>query len=394
LLQVTYLLVDSTVTLDNSPGIQSQTLDWFRRQRLSGIRMGMVADVQDNARFQKLAEPLLLEYQVPFATIPHRGLLRNIVSAAGALRQFHRRYPSHKVYVRSIWAAMAFQLAYPFGGPSLIYDFRGDIVAESQARGRRPIRQWILKHLTKWSVGRAQQVLCVSKPAACLLSLEYGQQQAVIIPSAVDYQRFSHARNHRSGLRKSMGLAESDLLLVYAGSASSYQLIPEMLRVWATLQDIPGVRFLLLLSQHPADVLSVIPEGLFAPGALDHRSVARDEVPMFLAASDVGFLLRKDHPLNHVAFPIKYAEYLAAGLAVVTSQGLGDVSQMVAERNLGILVSPDDYIAAGNECRSFLATVRADREGFQVRAQRAVVEEGLDWDSHLAIWKRVVSTDC
>ena len=392
MLHLTYLLLDSALTLDNSPVFQSQTLDWIRVQRVSGIQVGLVCTAEDMARFDEVAGRILREHEVPYVTIPHRALWLNVVAGALALRRFHRRQPARKVYVRSVWGALAHWLAYPLGGPTLLYDFRGDVVAEAQSRGRHGFRHLLLKTLTRWAIRRADQLLCVSSPAAELLAQEYGRPGAVVIPSAVDGEWFRRAQSQREVVRKSLGVGKADLLLVYSGGLNRYQMVPEMLRIWAALQEVEGVYFLLLLSQQPtAGKFPSLP-GLLPPGRMEVQSVPREKVPEYLAAADVGFLLRQDHPLNRVASPVKFGEYLAAGLAVVTSLGLGDVADLVAERNLGVLVDPEDPGGAAELCKPMLEVVRADREGFRARSLQAA-EEKLDWNVHLAIWKELVGVN-
>jgi glycosyltransferase involved in cell wall biosynthesis len=84
-----------------------------------------------------------------------------------------------------------------------------------------------------------------------------------------------------------------------------------------------------------------------------------------LRAFDAGFLLRRRHPVNAVACPVKFAEYLHAGLPVVGTDGIGDVSETIRREGLGIVLGePEDPEAArrvaeglagvpGARCRAF-----------------------------------------
>jgi hypothetical protein len=65
--------------------------------------------------------------------------------------------------------------------------------------------------------------------------------------------------------------------------------------------------------------------------SLPHAEVAR-----YLTAGDIGLLLRESCPVNQVASPVKFGEYLAAGLPVVISDGIGDYSSLVREERLGV----------------------------------------------------------
>jgi hypothetical protein len=50
-------------------------------------------------------------------------------------------------------------------------------------------------------------------------------------------------------------------------------------------------------------------------------------------------LVREDSVTNQVASPVKFAEYLAAGLQIIISEKLGDYSALVAKEGLGIVYS-------------------------------------------------------
>jgi len=54
-----------------------------------------------------------------------------------------------------------------------------------------------------------------------------------------------------------------------------------------------------------------------------------------LRLCDFGILIREDTVTNQVASPTKYAEYLKAGLKVIISDNIGDMSAEVSANNLG-----------------------------------------------------------
>ena len=393
MLHLTYLILDSSLTLDNSPVLQSQVLDKLQNQAASGIKVGLVTSVENEFEFENIWPEQLQGLDVPIVTFRHRSLLKTVWSGARALRCFQSNHPSNNVYVRGIWGALAHLIAFPIGGPQLIYDFRGDGVAEAESRGRSGPRMWVLKMLTRFFIRRADQLLCISHPAAKTLSLKYGRQDAVVFPSAVDAEQFGAGRVDRAKKRAELGLRDDDILLVYAGGINAYQMIPEMLNIWASLGYLPYVRYLLLLSKQPSPDERPSWESIIPPSRIATATVQRNEVPAYLAASDVGFLLRQNHPLNNVASPVKFGEYLASGLAVVTSPDLGDVSRIVEDHKLGILIDPDDIQRSAEACSNFLEMVKEDRDGFVYRSQNAVETENMSWPSHLDLWRKLLGLD-
>lgn len=385
-----YVLVDVGLTLDNSPVFQSQVLDRIRVQSKAGMRIGVISTVADPLRFADLVEIPLAELGVSVFSFPDSGLIRNLISARNLLRWCGKIRGMTHVYARGIWGAFAYLLAYPFGGPSLIYDFRGDLVAEAAGRGASPLRQKLLKMLCRLAFCRVSTMLTVSKASAAMLLSDYGCSTVEVFPSAVDSGAFRLASATRDETRRGLGVSQSDVVLVYAGGLSHYQMIPEMLQLWLELSTLPNIHFLLLTSQlsgpDNAPLLGLVQK---IPRLL-RKSVPRSEVPSYLAASDIGFLLRDEDPINTVASPVKFGEYIAAGLAVVTSPGLGDISRLVSDRGIGALVPPRDLAAAVAVCSTLISSVAHDREGFRQRAYLAVQEENWDWESHMEVWKKLL----
>lgn len=389
-LDLLYVLVDIALTLDNSPVFQSQVLDRIRVQHEAGIKVGVITTVDDPLRFAEVVEAPLRHLGVMVYSFPDNGLLRNLLSARRALRVFCKNPGASHVYARGIWGSFVHRMAFPLGGPALIYDFRGDIVAETAARGASRLRQALLRILCRAAFSGVSTMLTVSRASTTVLASDYGCSNVVVLPSAVDALLFQHAEAKRHEMRQALGAAKTDVLLIYAGGLSHYQMVPEMLEVWRDLSRLPNVRFVLLTSQQPMsgchsslDLVDRIPR-------LIHASVPRSEVPSYLAATDIGFLLREEHPLNAVASPVKFGEYLATGLAVVTSPGLGDVSRIVCERDLGVLVRPKDREHAVIACSGLIERVRHNRDGFRQRALQAVREERWDWQAHMDVWRELL----
>ena len=371
---------------------QSQIIDWIRVQREHEIRVGIVRTVDGRERFELQVAPELSAPHVPFATLDLRGLPLTLVRSRLALRRFQRAHPSRNVCVRGLWGSLVHWMAYPMGGPRLIYDFRGDILPEAAYLRKRRLRHWVLARLVSRGIRRADAMTCVSTGAAKLLARRYGRPSVAVIPSCIDTRRFGIANNTREKVRASMGFENEQVVLVYAGGLSGYQMIPQMLRLWAVLQDDPGMRFMLLTNDTPTPSSSSVDVSAFNPGNLRRMTVPREQVPKYLGAADIGFLLRENHPLNHVASPVKFGEYLASGLAVVTSPGLGDVSEIVASRGVGIVVSAADERGAVEKCRELIRGLKAKRETFRSRASETALAR-LEWATHVPAWREVLGID-
>ena len=77
---------------------------------------------------------------------------------------------------------------------------------------------------------------------------------------------------------------------------------------------------------------------LFLDGVEFLKSVEQSKVKYNLALADYGILLRDNNTTNRVASPSKFAEYLAAGLKVIISENIGDLSEFVTSNDCGYII--------------------------------------------------------
>lgn len=125
-----------------------------------------------------------------------------------------------------------------------------------------------------------------------------------------------------------------DVIAAYAGSSAGWQsfaLLNALLR--EALVQQPRLK-VLFLSQADAAIEALVQD---FPGRVARRWVPAQEVPLLLRGCDVALLVREDAVTNRVASPTKFAEYLACGLPVVISEGIGDFSAAVVREELGTL---------------------------------------------------------
>jgi len=386
-----YIFIDKVFTLDNSPVLQSQILSKMISQSKAGMKISIVTTIDDEKNFTDFVRKPLIKNNVDVYAFAHKGLGKNIWKAWRIIKHLSKTHDISHVYARGVWDVLVYRLGFFFKEGQLMYDFRGDVVAESEACGRPKWRLFLLKKLCQFAVSSASTVITVSRASKKFLENEYNCTNVYVLPSAVDFNLYEHAQEQRAKIREEQGILDSDIVCIYAGGLAHYQMIPEMLRIWKRLSERKKFRFILLTSKQPThqgklpvlDLIDQIP-GLF------HASVSRAEVRSYLAAADVGFLLRGSHQLNAVASPVKFGEYLASGLTVVSSPGLGDVSQLIVENKLGILINPKDTESAVTACLDLGDSVAADRDIYRARALKVGRSENWDIQTHKNTWEDIL----
>lgn len=112
------------------------------------------------------------------------------------------------------------------------------------------------------------------------------------------------------------------------------------------------------------------------PDRCERQWLDHSEVYKTLSNCDYGILLREDKVTNRVASPVKFAEYLNAGLKVLISPNIGDFSEFTLEHNCGVIVgneisnlgkpSWDDKLRAKELCKEYyLKSSKNNKEGYE-----------------------------
>src|SRR4029453_17308818 len=126
----------------------------------------------------------------------------------------------------------------------------------------------------------------------------------------------------------------------------------------------PGLFFLALVNRSPEAVsraLSArgIPADDYAVTWATHA-----DVPAYLSAADAGIAFIRPSFSKRSSSPTKYAEYLACGLPIVATGGVGDVDDLIERTGAGVLVaghSSEADAAPADRLRTLAAPGNRDR---------------------------------
>ena len=105
--------------------------------------------------------------------------------------------------------------------------------------------------------------------------------------------------------------------------------------------------------------------------------VAPEDVPTYLRAADVALSLILPSFARRSMSPTKFAEYLAAGLPVIVSAGIGDLDAHIEEARVGVLLRSFDREAYAEALRA-VEELRRDPE----LAERCRREARARYDLH------------
>jgi glycosyltransferase involved in cell wall biosynthesis len=160
------------------------------------------------------------------------------------------------------------------------------------------------------------------------------------------------AQRGRDALRAELEL-EGRTVFVYVGALGGYYLVRETAELLAAARESDPHAYALVLTQGPRNVIvAELERAGFS--AADYRvaNVPPDEVPDYLVASVVALSLIRPSYARRSASPTKFAEYLTAGLPVITTAGIGDLDAQIEEGRVGVLLRSLDRAAFGEAIRA------------------------------------------
>ena len=256
------------------------------------------------------------------------------------------------IHVRSyVPALMALLSARPGSRPwRLLFDIRGFWPEERLSSGQWERRSWIyrvIKACESWFFAEADAVVTLTAASVpSLRSWVAATTPIVVIPTCVDVARFHRSTPHPDGRR-----------VVWCGSVGSFyrfDLTPQLV----SALGLP----LVVLTRGVTDARAQL-AGL----AADVREVAPDEIAAELREGDIGLSLYRGGISDVARAPTRIAEYLAAGMVVVATQGIGDVDKLLDEERVGVVINDDSPAGLAQAAHDILTLAR-DPEGSSARA--------------------------
>lgn len=165
---------------------------------------------------------------------------------------------------------------------------------------------------------------------------------SISVNSCLANKSFKYEEHLRIITRDKLGLNKQELLFVLStGGNNTWQNTDETIRVLAKSNYK-----ILNLSKNTFDNPNVI--NLFVPYG---------DMPNYLCAADIAIMWREKSITNRVASPVKFSEFVACGLPVITNDSIDLVTEYIQNYNGGAIIDSMDRI--NNELVSTL--IKLDR---------------------------------
>lgn len=208
----------------------------------------------------------------------------------------------------------------------IIVDFHG-AQPEEMIYENPQIKKSLYDHYEKYerfSCEISDCIICQSDEMKRHLISKYNAdgEKIAVFKCGVNVSHFNiKSKEEKKSVRAELGIAENDIVFVYAGGIYKWQKIEASLDIFKKYNlHNPASKFLILTRDN--DKLNAILENEEwndIKSSIIVTSAPYEKVPRYLNAADIAYLIRDNVVLNAVASPTKLAEYLACGLPIITS---------------------------------------------------------------------------
>lgn len=302
---------------------------------------------------------------------PVLSTVRDMLAGARALRRELSRRDIRVVHVRS-YVPGAIALAGRLRGARLLFDIRGFWVDERVEGGlwrRGGVLYRLGKRVEKRLFARADAVVTLTEASVPQIRRWLGPRDVpiVVIPTCAEVDRFADASAPRT-----------EACTVWAGSLTTWYRFDLATRLAAAI-DRP---FLVLTRETDAARVA-------APTATV-RSVRPEAMPDNLRPGDIGLCLIRTSFSKQASAPTRLAEYLAAGMPVAVTPGVGGIEELVESEDVGVVIrdeSPEGLVAAAERLEELASDPAVCARCTRIARERFSVDAGVD--RYSALYRRL-----
>ncbi|MDX1798214.1 MAG: glycosyltransferase, partial [Candidatus Lokiarchaeia archaeon] len=233
---------------------------------------------------------------------------------------------------------------------SLLYDNRGLWIEEGIYLGkwkRNSVKVKVFMWMENIVLKKSDYIVVVSKKFKeflCGKSNVKIENKIQVISNNVQIQ----ASGVKSTSRK------NETTFVYTGSAAKWYSFGKLVELFLKLNlNFSNARFLILTYETEVFQKIILQQSNLRDKT-EIKCVSSEKVYEQILHCDVGILLREENIFTSVSSPLKFAEYLNAGLPVIVNKGVGDTEEIIYKYNVGVVLDNYNYETAFKELKILL----------------------------------------
>ena len=314
---------------------------------------------------------------------------------AWAVLRIAKKHRLDAIHARNhVPAAMAL-MARRLSPRRFIFDLRGLMAEEyvdtgSWRRGSAPYR--ITESVQREGLRRADGIVVLTEAVRDYLFDGQGVDRNLeVIPCCTGLSGTMAEAPY--AIRAQLALGDRPVM-VYVGKFGGWYMGREMVEFFRAAQSIEPALVFLVVTQSDPDLIEA---ELRAAGVADAdyriTSAGPGEIGGFLAAGTFGVSFVRSTHSKISSSPTKIGEYLAAGLPVVSTSGIGDVDALLSCDGVGVLLASPTAERYGAAAREILSLAGASAPPARSRevAQSRLSLDGVGIPRYDRLYRRVAA---
>jgi len=202
---------------------------------------------------------------------------------------------------------------------------------------------------------------------------------SLVVPCLTNYQSESPPLNSTCTPSLLNDINNDRLIFTYVGSFRQYQLVDQTFETFLKIKSKIQNAYFLIITNHVSNFENKAREQNISDSDYKIVSINQNEVQNYLHYTDIGFLLRDNSIVNKVASPTKFAEYLMAGVPVITTNFVGDYSSIVKTKRIGYVIENLEIL--DDNLFLFINEYINNKQEYKKRAFN-FANDNLTWDSY------------
>lgn len=331
---------------------QSQVFNWVKLVNQSGISTDCIS-IASNKLDSNEVKNIEKEIEGRFIQIKnYKTLIINDIYLSFHLFKYYfkniRHYEKVIFQTRMAQIGITFALLRILPKAKLIFEARAakneELKEEVLGDGRTLksiVKDFFSQTSEKLVAIKSDKIFCVSHELKnyYLKKFKIDKEKFDVFPGAADSHLFYYSKSLRNSIRKKLNIDSDEIWVVYSGRLEMKWEIPEKIFTFFEKLYLLDQRFRLMIISPDVGIANNLMVNHRFDNIVKIKSAELSEVNNYLNAADVGILLRENIPMNNVASPTKFAEYLMSGLPVIISQGVFDFAKEIDRTGYGVVVS-------------------------------------------------------
>lgn len=327
------------------PLVQTQVLPYLRELSRRGVEVHLLTFEPNkskswNDEVEARTRADLESHGIRWVALPYHkrpslpATFYDVLAGAWAIRNISKHHSIDVLHARShVPLAMALLAQRK---ERVIFDIRGLLAEEYAEAGvwkenGLPFR--LTKFLERNGMKRADHLVVLTERVRdWLIGEGVAGDKITIIPCCVDLSRYDRrcdqAGNEPNGME-----------VIYAGSVTGLYLLDEMAKFFIEIRRRDDRAKLRVLTKTSREEVAKVFHRLGIEDELfEVAYVEPERLPSYLCRASLGLSFIKPTFSKIASSPTKIAEYLAAGIPVVSNGGVGDVDSLLKRERVGVIL--------------------------------------------------------